>query len=55
MPNTEQLRYQTDKAATGKLLLKISQYSQENTCVGASSSVLLKRDPSTGVLLSRSF
>ena len=34
-----------------KVLLKISQYSQENTCVGASlvslESTLLKRDSST--------
>ena len=33
-------------------VLKISQYSQENTCVGASrSATLLKKDSNTGVFL----
>ena len=56
MLNTEQLLYQTDKSShrrrsIKKLFLKISQCSQENTCVGVSSSTFLKRDSNTGVLL----
>ena len=42
-PNAAQLLYQTDKSSTRrcctkKLLLKISQHSQESTCVGVSYS-----------------
>ena len=46
------------KCSTRKLFLKISQYSQENTCVGISflikmqafrAPALLKRDSNTGV------
>ena len=48
------------KCCTRKLFLKISQYSQENTCVGISFLIkmqafrvpaLLKKDSSTGVFL----
>ena len=66
MLNTEQLLYQADKnshrrCSRKKLFLKIPQYSQENTCVGASLVKLqpfrhlLKWDFNTGVLLFRNF
>ena len=53
MPNTEQLLYQTDKSShrscsIKRLFLKISQYSQESTCIPVSFLTFLKRDPGKG-------
>ena len=40
------------RCSSEKVFLKISQYSQENTCVGVSFLIkLLKRDSNTGVFL----
>ena len=54
MLDTEQFPYQTDKnshrsCSLKKLFLKISQYSQENTCIGVFFN--LKRDPNKDVFL----
>ena len=48
MPSTEQLLYQTDRNI--HLRCSVEKAIPKNTCVGVSSSTLLKRDSKTGVL-----